>query len=385
MTLASTYPHSSVPDVYRPSAGVFSRRIGQGFQGLVSMRKAKGRRQGAGSGGRPVLRAGALFCGIGGFCQGFEAAGFKTVWANELDPYACAVYRANFRKTRLIERDVRLVSVKKDKLEPVDVLHAGFPCQSFSQAGARSGFEDERGKLFFEIIRLVREFGKNKPRVIVLENAPFLTMGEGGVWFLEIAQQLQRAGYWFRESNAKVLDLFELSEVPQKRARLFMVAWSTDHFKSGRFDFPQVEKPPKKNPAKFIDFDGVKADDYYLPTDNRYYKMISKEKVDTSKVKHVYQLRKYFVRQKEPGVCPTLTANMGHGGHNVPFIWDKRGLRKLTELECLMLQGFPEKFVFPDNVSSKQRYAQIGNAVAPPVSELLARAVRKKIVGEAIR
>ena len=97
------------------------------------------------------LRAGALFCGIGGFCLAFEAAGFRTAWANDIDPYACSVYRWNFPSSRLIEKDVRKLSVIKDKLAPVDVLHAGFPCQSFSQACTRAGIDDERGKLFFEI------------------------------------------------------------------------------------------------------------------------------------------------------------------------------------------------------------------------------------------
>jgi DNA (cytosine-5)-methyltransferase 1 len=346
------------------------------------MGRIVGHRNGTGGSRTKKLKSGALFCGIGGLCFGFEAAGFKTAWANDADPYACEVYRKNFPATRLIEKDVRRLSVARDRLEPVDVLHAGFPCQSFSQAGARSGFNDERGKLFFEIIRIVKEFGEKKPRAIVLENAPFLTMGEGGVWFLEITRQLQRSGYWFRDSSAQVLDLFELSNVPQKRARLFMVAWSVDHFKSGRFNFPEVSRAPDKNPAKFIDFDGRQEDHYYLPTNNRYFKMISKEKADTHKFKHIYQLRKYLVRQKEPGVCPTLTANMGHGGHNVPFVWDGRGLRKLTEQECLRLQGFPKAFKFPDAISSKQRYAQIGNAVAPPVAALVARAVREKIMSE---
>jgi DNA (cytosine-5)-methyltransferase 1 len=348
------------------------------------MGEAKGRKKPS-SGEQRQLTAGALFCGIGGFCSGFEAAGFKTLWANELDPYACKVYRSNNPHTRLIEKDVRQLSVSKDKLEPVDILHAGFPCQSFSQAGARAGFADDRGKLFFEIIRIVKEFGKEKPRAIVLENAPFLTMGEGGIWILEVARQLQRAGYWFRDSNSRVLDLFELTNIPQKRARLFMVAWSVDHFTNGRFNFPHLQKAPKKDASKFIDFQGEKPQEYYLPTNNRYYKMISKEKADTATRKHVYQLRKYFVRQKDPGVCPTLTANMGHGGHNVPFVWDRRGLRKLTELECLKLQGFPNSFAFPDEISRVQRYAQIGNAVAPPVAELLAQAVRRKVLSEAIK
>ena len=331
---------------------------------------------------RRQLKSGALFSGVGGFCLAFEAAGFKTAWANDVDQYSAQVYRHNFPKNRLIEKDVRKLSVLKDKLEPVDVLHAGFPCQSFSQAGSRDGFDDERGKLFFEIIRLVKEFKKNKPAVIVLENAPFLTMGEGGTWYLEITRQLQRAGYWFRDSSAQILDLFDLTPIPQKRARLFMVAWSTDHFRDGRFSFPKPEKIPAKDASKFIDFTGVQEDHYYLPNDNRYFKMITKEKVDTRRVRHVYQLRKYLVRQKEPGVCPTLTANMGWGGHNVPFIWDRKGLRKLTEKECLRLQGFPRSFEFPEEISQRQRYSQIGNAVAPPVASLLAEAIKEKIVRE---
>ena len=331
---------------------------------------------------RRKLKSGALFCGIGGFCLGFEGAGFKTAWANDVDPYACAVYRENFPANKLIEKDVRKLSVQKDNLEPVDVLHAGFPCQSFSQAGSRTGFNDERGRLFFEVIRIIKEFKDRKPAAIVLENAPFLTMGEGGTWFLEIIRQLQQAGYWFRESSAQVLDLFDLSVIPQKRARLFMVAWSTEHFRSGRFAFPQLVEPPAKDATRFIDFVGAQDDEYYLSEDNRYFKMISREKTDTRKVRHIYQLRKYLVRQKEPGVCPTLTANMGHGGHNVPFIFDKRGLRKLTERECLRLQGFPASFDFAKDISKKQRYAQIGNAVAPPVAKLVAKAVKEKFVRE---
>lgn len=328
------------------------------------------------------MRTGALFCGIGGFCAGFEAAGFATAWSNEIDQFACAVYRHNFPKTNLIEKDVRELSVAKDKLSPVDVLHAGFPCQSFSQAGGRAGFDDDRGKLFFEIIRIIKEFGADKPPVVVLENAPFITMGEGGRWFIEIVRELQRAGYWFRESNTEVLDLFNLSEIPQKRARLFMVAWSIDHFKSGRFSFPTLGEVPSKDASRFIDFNGEQDDWYYLPNDNRYFKMISRERSDTKRVKHLYQLRKYLVRQKEPGVCPTLTANMGHGGHNVPFMWDRKGLRKLTEGECLRLQGFPSAFEFPPEISRTQRYAQIGNAVAPPVATLLAAAVKEKLLRE---
>ena len=93
-------------------------------------------------------------------------------------------------------------------------------------------------------------------------------------------------------------------------------------------------------------------------------------------------MRKFLVRVKDPGVCPTLTANMGLGGHNVPFIVDARGLRKLTEHECLGLQGFPDWFEFPDDVPRAKRYMQIGNSVVPLVAELLAEKIREKILME---
>ena len=249
--------------------------------------------RGAGVKTRRHLTSGALFAGSGGFCLGFKSSGINTIWANEVDCYAVATYRANFPGVRLIEKDVKKLSVRGDRLEPVDVLHAGFPCQSFSAAGERRGFDDERGKLFFEIIRLVTEFGKKKPPVIVLENSPNIIMGGGGAWFREIRKQLQLAGYWFRDSNAKELDLYDFTPLPQKRSRLFMVAWSMDHFRSGRFEFPEPGVVPKKDITKFIDFSGRQSDNYYLPRDNRYFHRIGARNVDTETKKHIYQLRKF--------------------------------------------------------------------------------------------
>jgi DNA (cytosine-5)-methyltransferase 1 len=104
--------------------------------------------------------------------------------------------------------------------------------------------------------------------------------------------------------------------------------------------------------------------------------MISREVEDKM---CIYQLRKFMVRVKEPNVCPTLTANMGLGGHNVPFIHDAKGLRKLTEYECLKLQGFPDDYSFPESVQRAKRYMQIGNSIAVPVATLIGRVVRDKI------
>jgi DNA (cytosine-5)-methyltransferase 1 len=331
------------------------------------------------------LKAGALFSGIGGFCLGFKQAGIETAWAIENDPMAVMTYKENVKNVRVIEHDgmpisIKDISVSKFNLEPVDILHAGFPCQSFSIAGDRKGFNDPRGQLFYEIIRLVKEFKENKPSVIVLENSPNIRNGEGGSWFIELTKEIKKAGYWFRESSCAELDSFDVTYLPQKRNRLFMVAFSIDHFKNGKIDFSFGKHTAPKKLEDFIDFSGSQDDDsYYLDEENRYHRMISKE-VDDKKC--IYQLRKFLVRVKDPGVCPTLTANMGSGGHNVPFIIDGKGLRKLTEFECLKLQGFPEFFRFPDQVIKSRRYMQVGNSIAVPVATLLAKKIKEKIEKE---
>ncbi len=331
------------------------------------------------------MKAGALFAGIGGFCLGFGQVGIKTIWAVENDQAAVETYTQNLRNVRIVDNGghpacIKKVSVSKNKLEPVDVLHAGFPCQSFSQAGEKKGFKDDRGQLFFELIRIVKEFKDRKPSVIVLENTPYLRYGDGGSWFIELTKEIRKTGYWFRDSNCAELDAFDLTELPQKRNRLYMVAFSTDCFRNGRINLSFETDKRKKDITKYIDFSGYTEDDsYYLPNDNRYCQMIIREAVNGNVV---YHLRKYMVRVKEPGVCPTLTANMGLGGHNVPFIFDAKGLRKLTEYECLRLQGFPKDYVFPDSVPKHKRYIQVGNSVAVPVVALLAERVKEKIEKE---
>jgi DNA (cytosine-5)-methyltransferase 1 len=329
--------------------------------------------------GTPQFTCGALFAGIGGFCLGFEQAQFSTHWAVELDEFAAKTYTANLGHVRLLEKSVKDVTVAGDRLEPVDVLHAGFPCQSFSQAGERRGFDDPRGRLFFEIIRLIEEFEIHRPKVLVLENAPFLRYGEGGAWFLELERAIRKAGYWFGPANCAELTTNELTELPQQRTRLYMVALSMDTFRSGRFSFPNERHPASKDMRRWIDFDGIVDQDYYLPAENRYFDMISKSVTDRE---CLYQLRKYEVRPKERGVCPTLTANMGLGGHNVPFIMNCQGLRKLTEYECLALQGFPGDFDFPAAVPRAKRYVQVGNAVSVPIAKLIAESIRNRLLEE---
>ena len=329
------------------------------------------------------LKAGALFSGIGGLCLGFQQQGIKTVWAVENDPAAVATYKKNIAEPNVIEvnglpASVNDVSVQGNLLEPVDILHAGFPCQSFSIAGERRGFDDPRGQLFYEIIRIIKEFGEKKPSVLILENSPNIRIGDAGRWFIELTKEIKKAGYWFRDLNCIELDAYNYTDLPQKRNRLFMVAFSISAFNSGKFSLPDPPIAKPKDLTKYIDFDGSLEDgSYYLHEENRYHKMIS-EKVNNPR--SIYQLRKFLVRIKEPGVCPTLTANMGLGGHNVPFIVDRKGLRKLTEQECLSLQGFHKEFSFPNDVPRAKRYMQVGNSVVPPIAAILAEAVKIKIL-----
>ncbi len=317
---------------------------------------------------RQDITAAFLFAGMGGFCGGFKKAGIQALWANDNDKKVALSFKANYPNVRMIDKDITKLSVEKDCLEPVDILTAGFPCQSFSHAGKREGFNDERGKMFFEIIRLIEEFGSNKPKIILLENVPHLANGEGGQWLHTIISKIQLAGYWFDKTNCCILKTDMISGLPQGRERLFMVATCADSFYCNDFDFPNINSKSFLL-SKFIDRHKKGRESDYLPSDNRYYKMIN-SKIKEGNPKSIYQLRRYYVREYSTK-CPTLTANMGCGGHNVPFIRDRWGIRRLSVEECARLQGF-ENYKFPSDVPLSEQYKQIGNAVSLPVAEKLA-------------
>lgn len=316
---------------------------------------------------------GSLFSGIGGFCFGFEATGFKTLWANDWDDDAIATYRLNFPKVDAICGDIRALNQENYPFTAVDVLHAGFPCQSFSQAGNRLGFEDERGQLFFEIMKLVERLGVNKPKILLFENSPFIALGKGGIWFDTIRTEIQKAGYWFSEQNAVVIDARKNAGLPQRRERLFMLATNQDHFDYNPFVGP-VSKAELHSLEDMLEIGKVEDEYYYLSEQNKYGAWISGEAKKHDEIR-LLQLRKVDLRPQPYGLCPTLTANMGVGGHNVPFLLDNGRLRKLTERECLRLQGFPDTFEWPE-LAHGSKYRLIGNSVSPPVATLLAKVVK---------
>lgn len=319
---------------------------------------------------------GCLFSGMGGFASGFTKAGYKVCWASDNDRFACEVFRHRLHGVPVIEKDVRDLSVQADELTEVDVVIAGFPCQSFSQAGNRQGFNDPRGKLFFEIPRLLGEFAPNQqPKLLVLENVPYLLHGANKNWFDQVRRALRRAGYWFREESCWTVNVKEATDLPQDRERLFMVGASRQHFLYNPFTLPAAEVDPTRHRPldEFIDRSSQAPENAYLPRDNKYYKMIEKKMYSGESKDNIYQLRRSYVREKKLGLCPTLTANMGIGGHNVPFVLDSWGIRKLSVREVALLQGFaPDEQVFPD-IPVQEMYRLLGNTVCVNLAYLIGK------------
>lgn len=317
---------------------------------------------------------GALFAGIGGFCIGFEEAGFQSNWATDWDKQVEQTYRFNFPNTQFINEDI--TNLDLNDVSPVDVLHAGFPCQSFSQAGNRLGFGDPRGELFNVMMDKILE-ASWAPKVLVFENSPFLKSGENGDWFAHVKLRIKKAGYWFDEQNAIQLSTKEHGGLPQKRERLFMIATNKSFF--GFNPFGDMEKASVKTKnLEILDLKSSHDEYYYLSEDNRYGKWILGEGAKLSEGQLI-QLRKSILRPQDVDDCPTLTANMGLGGHNVPFLVQDGRLRKMTERECLRMQGFPENFDFPE-LPNSAKYRMIGNSVSPAISKLIGHAVSSELV-----
>lgn len=299
------------------------------------------------------------------------------MWANEKDRFAKETFALNYPSVRFLHKPIEDLRVKLDVLEPVDVLTAGFPCQPFSIAGEKRGFEDERGLLFLHIIRLLKEFGALKPKVLLLENVRNFRVHDSGRTFKRVQAEIQKAGYWFTEANAHMLNTATHTTIPQNRDRIFMVALSTDHFSANNFVFPEPLQPGSLRPVEeFLDLDAKAPEQLYFKPGDRYYPHFA-EALSMGDAKAVYQLRRNYVRENKSQMCFTLMANMGDGGHNQPVIQDRWGIRKLTPRECARLQGYRDEwFKFPGELSFNQQYKQIGNSVTVP----LVRRIAERIV-----
>jgi DNA (cytosine-5)-methyltransferase 1 len=299
-----------------------------------------------------------LFAGIGGFRLALQNLGGKCVFTSEWDENAKKTYRANFGETPF--GDITKIYTKNYIPGGFDVLCAGFPCQAFSIAGNQKGFADTRGTLFFDIEQIVEI---HRPKVVFLENVKNLVSHDKGNTFKTIIDIIEnKLGY---KVYSKILNSMTHANVPQNRERIFIVAFDPKQVKnSADFKFPSEIKLTKT--IHDILEKGKQPDNLYYKEDHQYYPEL--EKAMTSK-NTVYQWRRVYARENKSNVCPTLTANMGTGGHNVPLIKDDYGIRKLTPKECFAFQGYPvEKYVLP-NIANSKLYMQAGNSVTTSLIE----------------
>lgn len=309
----------------------------------------------------------SFFAGVGGIDLGFESTGqFEVVYANEFDPYPARTYEIN-SNLKVDCRDIHEVQPKD--IPNFDVLLAGFPCQAFSIAGLRRGFDDEKGRgtLFFELLRII---DAKKPSILFLENVKNLVSHDNGKTFKTILSELEKRGYYV---NYKVLNSMHYGNVPQNRERIYIVAFLDEEI-SNRFMFP-LELYLSKGLDDVIDFNS-KVDEKYYYTPGKYknhlYEKLQ-EAIDDDKA--VYQWRRKYVRKNKSGVIPTLTANQGEGGHNVCIVKTRYGIRKMTPHECFNAQGFPDDFKLPKDMSDGRLYKQAGNSVCVSVIERIAEEI----------
>jgi DNA (cytosine-5)-methyltransferase 1 len=306
---------------------------------------------------KKVLKAIDLFAGIGGMRLGFEKAGFETVYANDIDDSACQTYEANFGK--IDNRDIESVGI--EEIPNFDVLLAGFPCQPFSMIGKRDGLNDKRGKVFFQILKVLN--GK-KPMAFLLENVKYLKKHNDGKTFEFIKKELENAGNGYNVFY-DILDSKNFG-VPQHRERIYIVGIKKSI--PVTFTFPQKAKRLRKKFIRQILEKNV-LENYYLS--EKYYTCLVNHKERHAKKGSGFG----FAVLDSSGISNTLVSgNMGRERNliqDVPCKKNHWGIRKLTERECARLQGFPDSFKIP--VPMTQAYKQFGNAVSVPVVAEIAR------------
>lgn len=303
-----------------------------------------------------------LFSWIGGFHIAMSEVWWKCISAIEIDSKARITYKHNFYDDNQALFDDGfffndITTINGAELPDHDILCAGFPCQSYSIAWYRKGLEDDRGNVFFDMLRIIE---RKQPRVIFLENVKNLVSHDKWKTLQRMINKLENLWYHIK---FKVLNSSEFWNIPQNRERIYIV-WFKDVNAHTMFDFPW--KIALDQHITDILEKNVDSEFYY------YWKPLYKKIKDfVIKSNTAYQWRRQYVRENKKGLIPTLTANMGTGWHNVPIILDTQWIRKLTPTECFNAQGFPNSYKLP-SISNWQLYKQIGNSVSVPVLKRIA-------------
>ena len=300
-----------------------------------------------------------LFAGTGAFTLALETNNnFECVFTNDMMESSKKIYELNYPTHEFTLKDLNTINVSD--IPSHNILCGGFPCQPFSIAGDKKGFQDKRSNVFWKILEILEH---HKPEIIILENVKNLKSHDKGKTYEIIEKKLQEIGYYIKTS---ILDTNKITNIPQHRERIYIVGFlNKEKYDKFDFDFPQQE------PEKLYNMLDKNIDDKYYYSDRfKVFEEIEKGISKTIFENVLYQYRRYYVRENKSNCCPTLTANMGGGGHNVPLLKDNKGIRKLTPRECFNLQGFPIDYKLPD-ICDSALYKLAGNAVSVPVVKLI--------------
>ena len=322
-----------------------------------------------------------LFAGIGGIRLGFDKAfgsEIETVFVSEWDAPAQKTYSANFPSPEKIWGDITLPETK-EAIPEFDICLAGFPCQAFSLAGKRMGFNDDykgrcRGTLFFDVVDICE---KHKPKVIFCENVKGLKIHDKGKTFYIISRSLKQMGY---QVFAKVLNSKDFG-VPQNRERIYIVAFRDDIDATG-FEFPEPTDQTKV--IRDILEEKPVSSKYYLS--DRYLQTLKNHRARHEALGHGFG---YEVRDWDSVAGAIVCGGMGRERNLIVYLRqtdltpvthikgevNKEGIRKMTPREWARLQGFPEDFKLP--LADVHLYKQLGNSVTVNVIEAIACKVKE--------
>jgi DNA (cytosine-5)-methyltransferase 1 len=318
-----------------------------------------------------------LFAGIGGFRLAMQNLGGKCVFTSEWDKYSKKTYKANFGEIPF--GDITKEHVKSYIPDGFDLLCAGFPCQAFSIAGKRGGFEDTRGTLFFDVAEIIR---RKQPKAIFLENVKGLRNHNGGKTLATILNVLRNDLSYF-VPEPKIINAKDFG-VPQNRERIFIVGFRND-LGITEFSYPE----PTGITVTFGD-DAKEAEvvatKYYLST--QYLDTLKQHKA-----RHISKGNGFgYNIVPDDGIANAIV--VGGMGRERNLVYDDRltdfnpttkikgevnreGIRKMTPREWARLQGFPDNFIIP--VTDASAYKQFGNSVAVPAIQATAEKLLEKI------
>ena len=318
-----------------------------------------------------------LFAGVGGFRIAMQNLGGKCVFTSEWDKEAQRTYRANFGEVPF--GDITKEETKKFIPDGFDILCAGFPCQAFSIAGKRGGFEDTRGTLFFDVAEIIK---RKKPKAIFLENVKGLRNHNGGKTLATILNVLRNDLNYY-VPDPQIINAKDFG-VPQHRERIYIVGFRKDQGVTA-FEYPKSVK--KK--AKFSDVKEKKVPPtkYFLST--QYVQTLIRHKA-----RHEGKGNGFgYAIIPDEGVANAIV--VGGMGRERNLVYDHRitdftptthikgtvnreGIRKMTPREWARLQGFPDKYVIP--VADASAYKQFGNSVAVPAIQATANKILDQIL-----